>query len=180
MQAKSVGCAYVRGSAAQCCIVWQHHALTCVFVRIWARQAMLDVAKGGGGRPAAERHRRQGCPCATQSSTAPSASRRCSGSATRRTSHTTTRERASSASSNPSTAASPAAPGAALSSTRTSGSKQLEMITSAAMRTGFRRRGVDYPHSTRAKKFFLCLMVGPASVAQALPKAKGWAQDGGG
>lgn len=54
------------------------------------------------------------------------------------------------------------------------GPKQLEMISSAAMKAGFSGGVVvDYPHSTRAKKFFLCLMVGPASVAQALPKAKG-------
>eukprot|EP00252_Welwitschia_mirabilis_P026196 TRINITY_DN8481_c0_g2_i1.p1 TRINITY_DN8481_c0_g2~~TRINITY_DN8481_c0_g2_i1.p1 ORF type:complete len:290 (-),score=56.08 TRINITY_DN8481_c0_g2_i1:126-995(-) len=55
---------------------------------------------------------------------------------------------------------------------------QLEMITSAAMRAGFSGGlVVDYPHSTRAKKYFLCLMCGPPSVNNKLPQAKG--EDGG-
>uniref|UniRef100_A0A0C9S0Z7 TSA: Wollemia nobilis Ref_Wollemi_Transcript_28383_1316 transcribed RNA sequence n=1 Tax=Wollemia nobilis TaxID=56998 RepID=A0A0C9S0Z7_9CONI len=55
---------------------------------------------------------------------------------------------------------------------------QLEMITSAAMRSGFSGGlVVDYPHSTRAKKYFLCLICGPPSVNTTLPKAKG---EGGG
>ncbi|KAI5063491.1 hypothetical protein GOP47_0022038 [Adiantum capillus-veneris] len=50
---------------------------------------------------------------------------------------------------------------------------QLEMITTAAMRCGFSGGlVVDYPHSTRAKKYFLCLVCGPASVNSALPRAK--------
>eukprot|EP00897_Mesotaenium_endlicherianum_P010625 jgi/Mesen1/9591/ME000657S08866 len=58
------------------------------------------------------------------------------------------------------------------------GPAQLEMISAAAMRAGFSGGLViDYPHSTRAKKYFLCLMAGPASVASALPRAKG--ADGG-
>jgi 18S rRNA (guanine1575-N7)-methyltransferase len=51
---------------------------------------------------------------------------------------------------------------------------QLEMITAAAMRTGFSGGlVVDFPHSTRAKKYFLCLICGPPSVNTTLPKAKG-------
>lgn len=51
------------------------------------------------------------------------------------------------------------------------GPAQLEMISAAAMRAGFSGGlVVDYPHSTRAKKYFLCLMAGPPAV---LPKAKG-------
>lgn len=50
---------------------------------------------------------------------------------------------------------------------------QLEMISTAAMRCGFSGGlVVDYPHSTRAKKYFLCLLCGPASVSSAVPKAK--------
>eukprot|EP01018_Ginkgo_biloba_P004284 Gb_28076 [translate_table: standard] len=51
---------------------------------------------------------------------------------------------------------------------------QLEMITSAAMRSGFSGGlVVDYPHSTRAKKYFLCLICGPPNANAKLPKAKG-------
>lgn len=51
---------------------------------------------------------------------------------------------------------------------------QLEMITAAAMRSGFSGGlVVDFPHSTRAKKYFLCLICGPPSVNTTLPKAKG-------
>eukprot|EP00246_Nothoceros_aenigmaticus_P017513 TRINITY_DN8603_c0_g2_i1.p1 TRINITY_DN8603_c0_g2~~TRINITY_DN8603_c0_g2_i1.p1 ORF type:complete len:291 (-),score=63.27 TRINITY_DN8603_c0_g2_i1:108-980(-) len=51
---------------------------------------------------------------------------------------------------------------------------QLEMITSASMRVGFSGGlVVDYPHSTRAKKYFLCLVCGPPSVNSVIPKAKG-------
>eukprot|EP00775_Hariotina_reticulata_P003794 gene3794-4052_t len=52
---------------------------------------------------------------------------------------------------------------------------QAEMMVAAAMKVGFSGGlVVDYPHSTRAKKFFLVLMVGPSSY---LPQAKGL--DGG-
>ncbi|ERN10002.1 hypothetical protein AMTR_s00013p00229960 [Amborella trichopoda] len=55
---------------------------------------------------------------------------------------------------------------------------QLEMITSAAMRSGFSGGlVVDYPHSTRAKKYFLCLICGPPNLSTTLPRAKG--EDGG-
>ncbi|KAJ7519041.1 hypothetical protein O6H91_20G020500 [Diphasiastrum complanatum] len=55
---------------------------------------------------------------------------------------------------------------------------QLEMISTAAMRSGFSGGlVVDYPHSTRAKKYFLCLLCGPPSANTPLPKAKG--EDGG-
>lgn len=51
---------------------------------------------------------------------------------------------------------------------------QLEMITAAAMRSGFSGGlVVDFPHSTRAKKYFLCLICGPPSVNTTLPKARG-------
>lgn len=50
---------------------------------------------------------------------------------------------------------------------------QLEMISSAAMKSGFSGGlVVDYPHSTRAKKYFLVLSCGPPSTSAALPKAK--------
>ena len=52
-----------------------------------------------------------------------------------------------------------------------SGPEQAEMITSAALRAGFSGGlVVDFPNSTRAKKYFLVLMAG-ASVAQ-LPAAQ--------
>ena len=50
---------------------------------------------------------------------------------------------------------------------------QLEMISKAAMRSGFSGGlVVDYPHSTRAKKYYLCLICGPGHASTALPKAK--------
>lgn len=50
---------------------------------------------------------------------------------------------------------------------------QLEMISSAAMKSGFSGGlVVDYPHSTRAKKYFLVLSCGPPSTSTALPKGK--------
>ncbi|XXG47845.1 hypothetical protein AAC387_Pa02g2417 [Persea americana] len=50
---------------------------------------------------------------------------------------------------------------------------QLEMITASAMRSGFAGGVVvDFPHSTRAKKYFLVLTCGPPSLSSALPKAK--------
>eukprot|EP00882_Tetradesmus_deserticola_P023760 GHRQ01025871.1.p1 GENE.GHRQ01025871.1~~GHRQ01025871.1.p1 ORF type:complete len:299 (+),score=147.53 GHRQ01025871.1:82-978(+) len=50
-------------------------------------------------------------------------------------------------------------------------STQAEMMVAAAMKVGFSGGlVVDYPHSTRAKKFFLVLMVGPSSY---VPQAKG-------
>lgn len=49
--------------------------------------------------------------------------------------------------------------------------EQASMITNASMRAGFSGGlVVDYPHSTRAKKYFLVLMVGGAA---ALPQAQG-------
>ena len=52
---------------------------------------------------------------------------------------------------------------------------QAQMLTSAAMRAGFSGGLViDFPHSTRAKKHFLVLMVGSAGT---VPMAKGL--DGG-
>eukprot|EP00884_Botryococcus_braunii_P013576 jgi/Botrbrau1/22219/Bobra.168_1s0050.1 len=48
---------------------------------------------------------------------------------------------------------------------------QAQLLTSAAMRAGFSGGlVVDFPHSTRAKKYFLVLMVGSTA---ALPQAKG-------
>ncbi|XP_072524896.1 18S rRNA (guanine-N(7))-methyltransferase [Salminus brasiliensis] len=50
-------------------------------------------------------------------------------------------------------------------------SEQLELITSQAMRAGFTGgMVVDYPNSTKAKKFFLCLFAGESGV---LPKGLG-------
>lgn len=48
--------------------------------------------------------------------------------------------------------------------------KQVEMIVGAALKAGFSGGlVVDYPNSTRAKKYFLCLFAGMSSVQ--LPKA---------
>uniref|UniRef100_A0A8C3BY34 18S rRNA (guanine-N(7))-methyltransferase n=1 Tax=Cairina moschata TaxID=8855 RepID=A0A8C3BY34_CAIMO len=50
-------------------------------------------------------------------------------------------------------------------------SEQLELITTQAMRAGFTGgMVVDYPNSTKAKKFFLCLFVGASGT---LPKGLG-------
>lgn len=50
---------------------------------------------------------------------------------------------------------------------------QLEMISSAALKSGFSGGVVvDYPHSTRAMKYFLVLSCGPPSTSTALPKGK--------
>ncbi|NWS07762.1 BUD23 methyltransferase, partial [Motacilla alba] len=50
-------------------------------------------------------------------------------------------------------------------------SEQLELITAQAMRAGFTGgMVVDYPNSAKAKKFFLCLFVGPSGT---LPKGLG-------
>ncbi|XP_008424025.1 18S rRNA (guanine-N(7))-methyltransferase [Poecilia reticulata] len=50
-------------------------------------------------------------------------------------------------------------------------SEQLELITSQAMRAGFNGgMVVDYPNSSKAKKFFLCLFAGGTEV---LPKGLG-------
>ncbi|KAG7270277.1 hypothetical protein CRUP_037501 [Coryphaenoides rupestris] len=50
-------------------------------------------------------------------------------------------------------------------------SEQLELITSQAMRAGFSGgMVVDYPNSSKAKKFFLCLFAGVSGV---LPKGLG-------
>ncbi|CAH2219709.1 probable 18S rRNA (guanine-N(7))-methyltransferase [Pelobates cultripes] len=50
-------------------------------------------------------------------------------------------------------------------------SEQLELVTAQAMRAGFTGgMVVDYPNSTKAKKFFLCLFAGVAGV---LPKGLG-------
>lgn len=49
---------------------------------------------------------------------------------------------------------------------------QLQFITNEATRVGFTGGVViDYPHSTRAKKYFLCLFAGPSSAYQ-LPEGK--------
>lgn len=53
-----------------------------------------------------------------------------------------------------------------------SGPEQAEMIASAALRCGFSGGlVVDFPNSTRAKKYFLVLMAGPSPAA--LPRAQG-------
>jgi len=41
--------------------------------------------------------------------------------------------------------------------------QQMELITTCAMRAGFSGGlVVDYPNSSKAKKYFLCLMAGPS------------------
>lgn len=52
---------------------------------------------------------------------------------------------------------------------------QAEMLVAAAMKAGFSGGlVVDFPHSTRAKKYFLVLMVGqPAAGVASLPAARG-------
>jgi len=48
---------------------------------------------------------------------------------------------------------------------------QIALITSIAQRAGFGGGiVVDYPNSKKAKKIFLCLMVGGGSGTQSLPK----------
>eukprot|EP00386_Alphamonas_edax_P006596 GDKI01021308.1.p1 GENE.GDKI01021308.1~~GDKI01021308.1.p1 ORF type:complete len:278 (+),score=75.95 GDKI01021308.1:110-943(+) len=50
--------------------------------------------------------------------------------------------------------------------------EQVEMITAAAMRSGFGGGlVVDYPNSTKAKKHFLCLYAGFTSAPPQMPKA---------
>ncbi|KAG8464427.1 hypothetical protein KFE25_003490 [Diacronema lutheri] len=52
--------------------------------------------------------------------------------------------------------------------------EQLQLITASAMRAGFGGGlVVDFPHSTRAKKYFLCLLAGPADPTFAMPNALG-------
>jgi len=56
--------------------------------------------------------------------------------------------------------------------------EQLEMVTTAAMSCGFSGGVVvDFPHSTKAKKIFLCLFAGSDG---AVPEAKGGAAGGAG
>lgn len=51
---------------------------------------------------------------------------------------------------------------------------QMELIVTSAMRCGFSGGVVvDYPNSTKAKKYFLCLFAGEASAAGYEPKAVG-------
>ena len=48
--------------------------------------------------------------------------------------------------------------------TNSTAAAQMELITTAAMKAGFAGGlVVDYPNSTKAKKFFLCLYCGPPS-----------------
>eukprot|EP00850_Spirogloea_muscicola_P011218 SM000069S20655 [mRNA] locus=s69:26030:28545:+ [translate_table: standard] len=58
------------------------------------------------------------------------------------------------------------------------GQKQLELISTAAMKAGFAGGLViDYPHSTKAKKYYLVLAAGLPAAEARLPKARG--EDGG-
>jgi len=51
---------------------------------------------------------------------------------------------------------------------------QMELITGCAMKCGFTGGlVVDFPHSSRAKKYFLCLFAGTPSEEAQLPKALG-------
>jgi 18S rRNA (guanine1575-N7)-methyltransferase len=55
-------------------------------------------------------------------------------------------------------------------------SSQIELITTQSMKAGFSGGVVvDYPHSAKAKKFFLVLMTGGA---QPLPRALGDGDEG--
>jgi 18S rRNA (guanine1575-N7)-methyltransferase len=52
--------------------------------------------------------------------------------------------------------------------------EQLQLITASAMRAGFGGGVVvDFPHSTRAKKYFLCLLAGQPDPNFSLPTAMG-------
>ena len=52
--------------------------------------------------------------------------------------------------------------------------EQLQLITAAAMRAGFGGGlVVDFPHSTKAKKYFLCLLAGPPDAGYKMPTAMG-------
>lgn len=54
---------------------------------------------------------------------------------------------------------------------------QMELITTAAMKAGFAGGlVVDYPNSTKAKKYFLCLYAGPPS-SFVVPASKGTFQE---
>ena len=51
---------------------------------------------------------------------------------------------------------------------------QLQMITAAAMRAGFGGGlVVDFPHSSKAKKYFLCLLAGPPDAGYHMPSPMG-------
>ena len=53
-------------------------------------------------------------------------------------------------------------------------SEQLQLITASAMRAGFGGGLViDYPHSTKAKKYFLVLLAGPPEDGFAMPVPMG-------
>lgn len=52
--------------------------------------------------------------------------------------------------------------------------EQLQLITASAMRAGFGGGlVVDFPHSTRAKKYFLVLLAGPPDAGFAMPRGLG-------
>ena len=52
--------------------------------------------------------------------------------------------------------------------------QQLQLITASAMRGGFGGGlVVDFPHSTKAKKYFLVLLAGPPDPEFAMPNALG-------
>ncbi len=56
---------------------------------------------------------------------------------------------------------------------------QIEMITTQSMRAGFGGGlVVDYPNSSKAKKYFLVLMTGGTASSQQMPKALGVDDDG--
>jgi len=61
--------------------------------------------------------------------------------------------------------------------------EQLEMMTTAALRCGFTGGVVvDFPNSTKAKKYYLCLFAGvdPDATRRAMPAARGGAAAAGG
>lgn len=59
--------------------------------------------------------------------------------------------------------------------------EQLEMMTTAALKAGFTGGVVvDFPNSTKAKKYFLCMFAGNDTAAGALPNARQGQEAGGG
>lgn len=59
--------------------------------------------------------------------------------------------------------------------------EQLQLITASAMRAGFGGGlVVDFPHSSKAKKYFLVLLAGPPDPSFSMPHAQGVEQAGAG
>ena len=110
------------------------------------------------------------CPSVRECSTAPSPFRRCSGFVLQLR-EGVARLRASLL---PVALSLPAARRPAVLQFYPQDADQLQMITAAAMRAGFGGGLViDFPHSTKAKKYFLCLLAGPPDAGFQMPTAAG-------